>query len=374
MSTLIEQAPHFIRAIAPYKVGKPISEVARELGLNPETIVKLASNENPLGPGELAKQAIIEASKDLGRYPDANGFDFKNTLSEKLSIQFDQITLGNGSNDVLELVAKAFLTHGTNAVFSQYAFAVYPLATQACGAESKVVPAVNHAHDLKAFLRAINANTRVVFIANPNNPTGTFINPTELKQFLEQAPTNVLIVLDEAYTEYLTPDQQYNAIEWIKQHPNLLVTRSFSKAHGLAGLRVGYGVSSVEVANLLNRVRQPFNVNAIALAAANASLSDVDFLQKTYQLNQKGLEQLQTALQTNGLEFISSSGNFVLFKAGEHEEAGLQLFQALQEQAVIVRPVAAYGLGQWVRVSVGLEAENEQFINALPAALKKVQI
>ncbi len=373
MSQLSQQAPQYIRDIAPYKAGKPVSQVARELGLNPQTIIKLASNENPLGPGEKARQAISVALNDLGRYPDSNGFELKHTLSELLLVQPQQITLGNGSNDILELVAKAFLSHGTQAVFSQYAFAVYGLATQACGAECNVVPANNYGHDLPAFLKAINSKTRVVYLANPNNPTGTFINPQDIQHFLKQVPPTVVVVLDEAYTEYLTPGQQYNSIAWIEQYPNLLVTRSFSKAHGLAGLRVGYGVSSVEITDLLNRVRQPFNVNAVALAAAQASLSDDFFLQKTYALNRNGLLQLQAGLDAEKLQYIPSSGNFILFKVGENQDDGMKLFFALQELGVIVRPVASYDLGQWIRVSIGLEEENAQFLKALPIALKKVR-
>lgn len=372
MTGLIDLAPEYIRAIAPYKAGKPVSELVRELGLDPAQVVKLASNENPLGLGEKAKQAIEQVILDIGRYPDSNGYSLKRTLSDRFRVGFNQITLGNGSNDILELIAKAFLAPGTNSVFSQYAFAVYPLATQACGAQARIVPAVDYGHDLDGFLAAINQSTRVVFIANPNNPTGTFIEQARLQAFLAEVPSDVIVVLDEAYNEFLTPEQQYDSTRWVAQHPNLIVSRSFSKAYGLAGLRVGYGISSAEVADLLNRVRQPFNVNSIALAAAEAALSDQEFLSRTYQLNCAGLKQLQGAFERIGLEYIPSSGNFVLVKVGKADHDGQLVFEALQKRGVIVRPVAAYGLGSWLRVSVGLELENQRFIDVLPECLKVV--
>lgn len=373
MQKLTEQAPQFIRDIAPYKAGKPVSDVVRELGLDPNTVVKLASNENPLGLGEKAKVAIAQAATDLGRYPDANGFALKGRLARRHAVKPEQITLGNGSNDVLELAAKAFLTQGTNAVFSQYAFAVYPLATQGCGAQSNVVPAVRYTHDLEGFLKAIDANTRIVFIANPNNPTGTFLAKEKLLGFLKQVPEKVLVVLDEAYNEYLKPEDQYDSTQWVAEFPNLLVSRSFSKAYGLAGLRVGYSVSSQEVADLMNRVRQPFNVNSLALAAAEAAIDDHEFLQKTYEVNLKGLEQVQSGLKFLGLEYVPSHGNFVLFKAGNTPDAGMKVFDALQRLGVIVRPVNGYGLPEWLRVSIGLPHENDAFLAALPKALSSLQ-
>lgn len=373
MQKLTEQSPEFIRAIAPYKAGKPVSDVVRELGLDPNTVVKLASNENPLGLGEKAKAAIAQAAMDLGRYPDANGFALKAKLAARHGVKPEQITLGNGSNDVLELAAKAFLTQGTNALFSQYAFAVYPLATQGCGAQSKVVPAVCFTHDLDGFLKAIDTQTHVVFIANPNNPTGTFLPQEKLLAFLKQVPSHVLVVLDEAYNEFLKPEDQYDSTQWVSQFPNLLVSRSFSKAYGLAGLRVGYAVSSVEVADLMNRVRQPFNVNSLALAAAEAAIDDAEFLQQTYEVNLKGLEQIESGLKFLGLEYVPSYGNFVLFKAGNTDDAGMKVFDALQRLGVIVRPVNGYGLPQWLRVSIGLPHENEAFLVALPKALASLQ-
>lgn len=373
MHKLVELAPEFIKAIAPYKAGKPVSDVVRELGLDPAKVVKLASNENPLGMGEKAKAAILQAIEELGRYPDANGFALKAALAKRHGVKPEQITLGNGSNDVLELAAKAFLTQGTNSVFSQYAFAVYPLATQGCGAAMNVVPAVCYTHDLDGFLAAIDDNTRVVFIANPNNPTGTFLPAAKLLEFLGKVRKDVLVVLDEAYNEYLRPADQYDSTAWVAQFPNLLVSRSFSKAYGLAGLRVGYAVSSPEVADLLNRVRQPFNVNSLALAAAQASLADQEFLDETYELNLKGLEQVQSGLKFLGLEYVPSYGNFVLFRAGHRDDAGMKVFDSLQRLGVIVRPVNGYGLPQWLRVSIGLPSENQAFLDALPKALAQLE-
>lgn len=373
MSSIADQSPDYIRAIAPYKAGKPISDVVRELGLDASKVVKLASNENPLGLGGKARAAIAEALADLGRYPDANGFELKAALATRYKVKPEQITLGNGSNDILELAAKAFLSQGTNAVFSQYAFAVYPLATQGCGAQSKVVPALDYGHDLQGFLKAIDSNTHLVFLANPNNPTGTFLNQTQLLEFLQQVPKHIPVVLDEAYNEFLRPEQQYDATQWIDRFPNLLVSRSFSKAYGLAGLRVGYSVSSPEVADLLNRVRQPFNVNSIALAAAQAALNDTEFLQESYALNQAGLKQISEGVAALGLEYIPSAGNFVLVKVGQAPDAGARVFDALQRLGVIVRPVGNYGLPQWLRISVGTQAENATFLAALPQALKALQ-
>ncbi|NJM31787.1 MAG: histidinol-phosphate transaminase [Limnobacter sp.] len=382
MNPLTRHAPDFIRQIAPYTAGKPISEVVRELGLDPARVVKLASNENPLGIGFKALQAIESQLAGLGRYPDSNGFSLKQALAAKHSVAAGQITLGNGSNDILELAAKVMLTAGSNAVFSQYAFAVYALAAQGCGAQAHVVPALNHGHDLPRFLQAIDTHTRVVFIANPNNPTGTFLQADTLLAFLKHVPSDVLVVLDEAYNEYLPPALQYDSTQWVERFPNLLVSRSFSKAHGLAGLRVGYAVSSLPVADLLNRVRQPFNVNALALAAAQASLADHAHLQKTCALNAAGLVQLAHGISKINLNYVPSVGNFVLFNVlpqpltnpASHDvqvaDAGQKVFAALQALGVIVRPVGAYGLPEWLRVSVGLPEENTAFLQALPKALE----
>jgi histidinol-phosphate aminotransferase len=362
---LCDLAPAHIRAISPYQPGKPISELAREMGLAEESIVKLASNENPLGVGEKTRAAMVKALADIARYPDGNGFELKDALRRRYGVALDQIVLGNGSNDILELAAGAFLGPDRDAVYARHAFAVYPLATQAAGARGIEVPARNFGHDLDAMLVAITPVTRVVFIANPNNPTGTFIPGNELEAFLARVPDHVLVVLDEAYTEYLTPDRRYDAIAWLPRFPNLLISRTFSKAYGLAGLRVGYGLGSPEVIDLLNRVRQPFNVCSVALSAAAAALFDDEFLSRSYELNCAGMAQLTEGFTQLGLDWIPSAGNFVTFKVGD----GAGVNRRLLEQGVIVRPIGGYGMPEWLRVSIGLESENARFLAALPAAL-----
>ena len=271
---LCEQSPSYVRAIAPYQPGKPISELAREMGLKEKNIIKLASNENPLGVSPRAKAAIKKAIAELGRYPDGNAFDLKTALAKRYNVPQECIVVGNGSNDLLEMAAAVFLGPGRSAVYSQHAFAVYPLATQARGARSIVVPAKNYGHDLEAMAAAIAPDTRVVFVANPNNPTGTFVPGAELEAFLARAPREVAMVVDEAYTDYLPRELRYDSVSWLKKYPNFILTRTFSKIYGLAGLRVGFGFMQPAVADLLNRVRQPFNVNSLALAAATAALEE----------------------------------------------------------------------------------------------------
>ncbi|MCP5238298.1 MAG: histidinol-phosphate transaminase [Zoogloeaceae bacterium] len=358
-------APEHIRAISPYQPGKPISELARELGLDEAGIIKLASNENPLGMSEMARTAAEAAIADLARYPDGNGFALKDALSRRFSVAPEQVVLGNGSNDVLDLVARALLGAGREAVYSQYAFAVYPLATQAVGATGVKVAARDYGHDLEAMLAAITPATRVVFIANPNNPTGTFLPGPELLAFIAKVPADVLVVLDEAYTEYLDDARRYDSIAWLARFPNLLISRTFSKAYGLAGLRVGYGLGHPMVIDLLNRVRQPFNVSSIALAAAVAALGDEAFLRRSAELNRAGMAQIVAASAALGLETIPSSGNFVTIRVGD----AARVNQRLLEQGVIVRPIGGYGLPEWLRVSIGLESENARFIDALRSAL-----
>lgn len=364
--------PDYVRAIAPYVAGKPIHEVAREFGLETSRIVKLASNENPLGMPPSARQAIEQAMSDLGRYPDANGFALKQAISQQYQIPQEWITLGNGSNDILELVAHACVQAGQGIMYAEHAFAVYALATQAIGAQAQVIPAQHYGHDLSAMLTAISEQTRLIFIANPNNPTGTFLSAAELEIFLAAVPADVVVVLDEAYTEYLPPAQRYDAIQWVRQYPNLLISRTFSKAYGLAGLRIGFGIAQPGLSDLLNRIRQPFNVNSLAQAAAIAALADTDFLLQSYQLNAAGLQQLTQGFDALGLEYLPSSGNFVLVRVAADNAsptAGAQVNLALLRQGVIVRPVANYGLPQWLRVTIGLPEENTAFLAALKHAL-----
>lgn len=361
----IQFGPDYVRAIAPYQGGKPIAEVAREFGLDEAKIIKLASNENPLGMPESAKQAMLKAVADIARYPDSNGFDLKAAITAKYDVPQDWITLGNGSNDILELTAHAFVQPGQAVVYAQYSFAVYPLATQAVGGRAIVVPAKDFGHDLAAMGKAITADTRLVFIANPNNPTGTFIPAAEIEAFLKIVPPQVVVVLDEAYNEFLAPELQYESIAWVKRYPNLLVSRTMSKAYGLAGLRVGFGIAQPAITDLLNRIRQPFNVNSLAQAAAVAALNDTAFLQKSAQVNAAGYRQLTQAFDALALDYVPSFGNFVLVKVGNDDGAGARVNLALLQQGVIVRPVGNYGLPQWLRVSIGLPEENAAFIEAL---------
>lgn len=365
----IQFGPDYVRAIAPYQGGKPIAEVAREFGLDEAKIIKLASNENPLGMPESARQAMLKAMADTGRYPDANGFDLKAAITAKYDVPSEWITLGNGSNDILELAAHAFVQPGQSVIYAQYSFAVYPLATQAVGGRAIVVPAKNFGHDLIAMAQAITGDTRLIFIANPNNPTGTFIPAAEIEAFLKVVPSNVVVVLDQAYNEYLAPELQYESIAWVRQYPNLLVSRTLSKAYGLAGLRIGFGIAQPSITDLLNRIRQPFNVNSLAQAAAIAALNDKEFLQKSAKLNADGYRQLTQAFDAMNLEYVPSHGNFVLVKIGNEDSAGERINLALLKQGVIVRPVGNYGLPQWLRISIGLQEENTAFIDALKKAL-----
>ena len=363
-----ELSPSYVRAIAAYQPGKPISELARELGLKEEGIVKLASNENPLGIGPRTRAAIDAALGDIARYPDGNGYHLKLALSKRYGVDMSSIVLGNGSNDVLELVALAFLGPGRAAVLSEHAFAVYPLATQARGARPIVVPAKDYGHDLDAMAKAIDDETFVVWIANPNNPTGTLAPADQLEAFVRRVPERVLIVIDEAYNEFLAPNLRSDTVKWLKRHPNLIVTRTFSKAYGLAGLRVGYALAHPSVADVMNRVRQPFNVNSIALAAAEAALDDMEFVARSYAENLKGMRQIEEGVRGLGLDFIPSYGNFITVRVGKAPE----IYKRLLRRGVIVRPVGGgYGLPEHLRVTIGTAAENERFLTALSASLKE---
>jgi histidinol-phosphate aminotransferase len=361
-------APAHIKAIAAYQPGKPTAELARELNLEESSIIKLASNENPLGASPAAIAAIQKVLSGVALYPDGSGYDFKTALMKKYGVAREQIVQGNGSNDVLELAGRAFLTAQDSAVFSQHAFAVYPLTVQAIGAQAIEVPAIEFGHDLPSMARAVRDDTRIVFVANPNNPTGTFVSAEALIAFIKSISPNVVIVVDEAYTEYLPPAQKFDTTAWLKQFPNLLITRTLSKAYGLAGLRVGYAFAHPEVADLMNRVRQPFNVNSLALAAAVAALDDDAFLAKSAELNRQGLLQLAAGFERLGLKYIPSCGNFICVDVGD----GAAMFQFLLRQGVIVRPVAGYGMPRHLRISVGLAEQNARCLDALAAGMKQL--
>ncbi|MBU1425828.1 MAG: histidinol-phosphate transaminase [Gammaproteobacteria bacterium] len=360
-------APSYIRAIAPYQPGKPISELERELGIT--GIVKLASNENPLGASPASVAAMQEAIKTIALYPDGNGFELKDALVKRYGVTHANITLGNGSNDLLEFAARAFLTVGDKVVYSDHAFAVYALATQAVGATGISVPAAKgFGHDLPAMLEAARDNkAKIVFIANPNNPTGTFLSADDLLAFMRGLSPETLVMLDEAYNEYLPEDKRYDSVPWMKEFPNLIISRTFSKAYGLAGLRVGYALAHEQVTDMMNRVRQPFNVNSVAQAAAVAALRDVSFVKKTFELNRRGMQQITDGLTKLGLEYIPSFGNFVAFRIGN----ATAMYRRLLELGVIVRPIANYGMPDWLRVSIGLESENAKFLGALEKAINQ---
>ncbi|MDG1073859.1 MAG: histidinol-phosphate transaminase [Methylophilaceae bacterium] len=364
--SLTNLAPAYISAIAPYQGGKPISEIARQFGFTEDAIVKLASNENPLGMSPKAQIAVQEAILDLARYPDGNGYALRQAICEKFNVLPQQIVFGNGSNDILELTARAFLQKGDEVIFSQHAFAVYGLVTQAVGATGVVVPAKAFAHDLDGFLAAITPKTKLIFIANPNNPTGTLIEKNLLKAFLQQVPSHILVVLDEAYDEYLSEQHKSEAVSWLSTFQHLIISRTFSKAYGLAGLRIGFGLMHADVADILNRVRQPFNVNSLAQAAAIASLADHHFVEKSYAANQAGMLQLTQGLEQLGLDYIQSYANFISFKINH----AVSVNQQLLERGIIVRPIANYELPDYLRVSIGLFSENQRFLQAMALIVK----
>ena len=356
-----------VQGLHPYTPGKPVEELERELGIT--DIVKLASNENPLGMSELAKSAIAQQLQEGSRYPDGNGYHLKYALQEYIStlghdISLDSITLGNGSNDLLDIITRCFANQESEVIFSEYAFAVYAISCQAVGARARVSPAKEWGHDLDQMLALISDKTRLIFIANPNNPTGTSLNTSQLSSFLEKVPSQVVVVLDEAYCEYISDENFPDGISLLKSFPNLIVTRTFSKAWGLASLRVGYAISHPELANILNRVRHPFNVNSFALAAASAVLKDLDYLEASIKCNAKGMKQIEIALDDLGLDYIPSKGNFITF---DTQVDGGEIFQSLLRRGIIVRPVANYGMPSFLRVSIGLECENARFIQALTA-------
>lgn len=363
MAHITDQANACVAALHPYQPGKPVSELQRELGLT--RISKLASNENPLGPSPLVAEAIRGELTETARYPDGNGFALKTALAAKHGVELSQITLGNGSNDVLDIIARVFLGPERSGMFSQYGFAVYPISIQAVGANAQVIPAKDYGHDLDAMLAQIDDSTRVVFIANPNNPTGTSLGVDAIDRFLHAVPDGVVVVLDEAYIEYTDSDFP-DGTRWLANHPNLIVTRTFSKAYGLASMRVGYALSSAAIADLLNRVRQPFNVNSIALAAACAALCDADFLSESVALNTQGMAQFEAGFSKLGLDWIPSVGNFITVDLGRD---AAPLFDALLALGVIVRPVGNYGLPNHLRISIGTEEENAHCIEALTTVL-----
>ena len=355
-----------IRELQPYQPGKPIEELERELGIS--NVIKLASNENPLGPSPLVKSALEQAMSELARYPDGSAYAIKEKLAVHLGVETRSITMGNGSNDVLELLARVYLRPGCEAICSQHSFVVYPLATKVTGATLKVIPARDFGQDLDATLTAITDHTRMIFIANPNNPTGTWIDRETLTGFLDQVPSDVLVVLDEAYFEYVQEAQYPDGIALTRDYPNLVVTRTFSKAYGLAALRIGYAISHPDIADLMNRVRQPFNVNSFSLVAAEVALADQAQVKAAVDLNLVGMKQLVAICEDLGLGYIPSVGNFISIDF--NQDAG-PIYEGLLREGVIVRPIAGYEMPHHLRVTIGLEEENARFGESLRRVLNR---
>ena len=357
-----------ILALAPYQTGKPIEELTREYGVS--DVVKLASNENPMGCSPRVTLAVTEQLGQLSRYPDGNGYYLKQALADFNDVNANQITLGNGSDDLLDILARSFVGADDAIVYSQYAFVVYPMLAKMQGATGIEVPAQRFGHNLKAMSQAVqdNPNTKIVFIANPNNPTGTQLEQKELYQFVASVPSSVLVVLDEAYIEY-SPESNNRAL--LDEFDNVIIVRTFSKAYGLAGLRVGYALSSVAVADLLNRIRQPFNVSRVGLAAAAAALADQDFIEKTRQMNDEQMRWLEKQFDALGLGFVKSHANFIMVEVQVEMEdiTAASIHQALLEQGVIVRPLDAYGLPNWLRITVGVAEDNLRLIDTLRSIL-----
>jgi histidinol-phosphate aminotransferase len=353
-----------VRGLQPYQPGKPIEELEREYGVR--DAIKLASNENPLGPGLAARAAMERALTEVARYPDGAGTNLKTALAQRLGVTPGQITLGNGSNDILELAARTFVAPGDEVLFSQHAFAVYPIVTQAVGGTAVVTPAREWGYDLDAMRAHLSPRTKLIFIANPNNPTGTWLVPSVLEAFLADVPARTIVVLDEAYIEYMGEDEAPDSVAWLARYPNLVITRTFSKAYGLAGLRVGYGISSAAIADLFNRVRQPFNVNSLAQAAALAALDDHAHLVRARSVNREGMAQLTAAFDRYDLAYIPSVANFLSVHL---PRPGLEVYEALLHEGVIARPVANYGMPQHLRITVGLPEENARFLSALQRVL-----
>ena len=364
MVDFLKLAQPGITELSPYQPGKPVEELERELGI--ADIIKLASNENPLGPSPVVTKGISGHMAELARYPDGSAYQLKDKLKGKLGIDPAMVTVGNGSNDVLELVARVFLGPGLESIVSEHSFVVYPLVTKSLGAELTVIPAIDFGQDLEATLLAISDRTRIVFIANPNNPTGTWVNRQSLLRFLDAVPEEVLVVLDEAYAEYVAEPDYPNGLELVSDYPNLIVTRTFSKAYGLAGLRIGYSVCHPDIADLMNRVRQPFNVNAMSLAASLVALDDEAHLQESIRVNNEGMKTLTTACDQLGLGYIPSVGNFLTIDFGC---GAMPIYDGLLRAGVIVRPIGVYGLPNHLRVTIGLPEENARFIDSLQKVL-----
>jgi histidinol-phosphate aminotransferase len=368
--SVIARARPAVRGLSPYQPGKPVEELERELGIT--GAVKLASNENPRGPGPAVHAALARAGRELTRYPDGNGFTLKRSLARRLGVAPEQLTLGNGSNDVHELLGRAFVGPGDAGIVDAHSFVVYPLAIIAAGGDLVRVPSRDFGHDLDAMAGAVDERTRIIYVANPNNPTGTRVTRAEVERLLAAVPDDVVVVLDEAYREYVELDDHPDGIELLDAHPNLVVTRTFSKIHGLAALRIGYAISHPGIADLLNRLRQPFNVNSLALAAAEVALDDEAYVEESRRLNDEGLAMLSEACEARQIPFIPSAGNFLTIRVGRPGITADAVYEGLLREGVIVRPIAGYGLPEHLRVTVGLAEENARFVAALDRVLERL--
>lgn len=358
-----------LEQIMPYVGGMPIEELSRKIGISENNIIKLASNENPYGISPKTKKAIQDFI-DFNLYPDGSGYELIKTISKKFNLDPEQVVLGNGSNDILELAARIVVSKNSEIMFSEHAFAVYNLVAKSIGAQENIIPSKNYAHDLLAFEKHISKNTKLIFIANPNNPTGTYINKNDLYRFISKVPSEVLIVLDEAYDEYLDEEDKSEALKWVKDFNNLLVSRSFSKAYGLASLRIGYGISSKAVIEMINRVRQPFNANSIAQVAANAAIKDSPFVEMSYEKNKEQKLFMENAFKSLNIDFIKSYGNFISFQLGSADDA-VECYEYLLKKGIILRPISNYGMPKFLRVSIGTPKENKTFIEVLSEFLGK---
>lgn len=362
--TIDQYANRFVCDLVAYEPGKPIDETARELGLDPSQIVKLASNENPLGPSPLAKQAICEAIEEAHIYPDGGAYRLRSALAKEFGMELSNVVVGNGSNEIIELLCHTFLNPGTELIAAKHAFVVYKLMATLFGAKYVEVPDPEFVHDLDAMAAAITERTRLVFVANPNNPTGTMVGQEAIDRFMAKVPEHVIVVFDEAYFEF--PDNPPDTLKYVREDRNVCVLRTFSKIHGLAALRVGYGLASKGVADLLQKARQPFNVNALAQAAALAALADIGHIEHTRAVNRTGMAFYETSFKKRDLEYVPSHANFLLVKVGD----GDRVFREMLKQGVIVRAMSSYKLPGWVRISIGTEAQNQRCVQVLDSVLE----
>ncbi|MDX2227002.1 MAG: histidinol-phosphate transaminase [Verrucomicrobiae bacterium] len=356
----------YLEDLIPYEPGKPIEDVAREWGLEAASIIKLASNENPLGPSPKAREAMRLALEKSHLYPDGGGYHLREGIARKFGLAISNIILGNGSNEVILFLGQAFLQEGDEILCSRHAFAVYPIMATMYGARTIEVADPDFAHDIRAMVAAITLRTKLLFITSPNNPTGTLVPEADLRYALENVPPHIIVVLDEAYCEFL--DNPPPSIDWMRQYPNLILLRTFSKIQGLAGLRIGYGIAQEPLITLLQKVRQPFNANLVAQAGALAGLLDDDHQQKTKAITDLGRTLLQDSFRKMNLEFVPSFANFVMVRVGG-PGAGKRVFLELQKKGIIVRDMTSYGLSEWIRVSIGTPDQNRRFLDSLPQVL-----